>query len=198
MKPEERLQLFQNMADADPDNELAHFSLGKLRCEAGEFAEAEPSLRRALEINPQHSVAHSLLGEALIGQDKKDEAIALLEEGVRLAHERGEFMPRDKMRSLLESLGATPPDLTTSSVEDGGPVDPNAWTCKRCFKANTQLDETPFSSELGQSIHESICDACWQEWIAMSIKVINEYRLNMALPEANEIYDTHMKEFLGL
>ena len=198
MNQEDRIQLFENMADADPDNELAHFSLGKLHCESGEFTKAEPALRRTLEINPRHSVAYALLGEALVGQDRKDEAITVLENGVRLAHERGEFMPRDRMSNLLQSLGTTPPDLTTAGSSDGAPVPPNAWTCKRCFKVNPQLDEAPFSGDLGQHVHESICGSCWREWIAMSIKVINEYRLNMALPESNEIYDNHLREFLGL
>ena len=61
--------------------------------------------------------------------------------------------------------------------------------------AGDQLDETPFSSELGQSIHESICDACWQEWIAMSIKVINEYRLHMGEPEHRRVLEEHAARF---
>ena len=53
-------------------------------------------------------------------------------------------------------------------------------------------------SELGAKIHENICTSCWSEWMAMSIKVINEFRLNLATPEANEIYDQQMREFLGV
>ena len=39
---------------------------------------------------------------------------------------------------------------------------------------------------------------CWKEWMAMSIKVINEFRLNMATPEANDIYESNLREFLGV
>jgi Fe-S cluster biosynthesis and repair protein YggX len=34
--------------------------------------------------------------------------------------------------------------------------------------------------------------------MAMSIKVINEFRLNMATPEANDIYESNLREFLGV
>lgn len=199
MNTADRIDLFKNMAESDPDNELAHFSLGKLYVESGEFAQAESSLRRCLEINAEHSVAHELLGQALLKQEKQDEAVALLQSGIELAHRRGEFMPRDRMRGILESIGVTPPDLRqAATAESDKPVDPNAWTCKRCFGANPQMDEAPFSSELGDKIHENICTSCWSEWMAMSIKVINEFRLNLATPEANEIYDQQMREFLGV
>jgi len=198
MDVEKRIELFRNMADADPDNELAHFSLGKLHCETRSWSDAEASLRRALELNPKHSVAQQLLGEALLGQGKRDEAIRALEDGVRDAHARGEFMPRDKMRAMLEAEGVAPPDLVAAAGPGGAPVEPGAWTCRRCVQARPRLEEAPFQSELGNRIHESICQSCWREWIAMSIKVINEYRLNMAMPEAGEIYDKHLREFLGL
>jgi Fe-S cluster biosynthesis and repair protein YggX len=51
---------------------------------------------------------------------------------------------------------------------------------------------------LGSQVLERICEPCWREWIAMSIKVINEYRLNLASEQGSQIYDAHMKEFLGL
>ena len=64
--------------------------------------------------------------------------------------------------------------------------------------SGVQLDEAPFTSALGKRIHETICEDCWREWMAMSIKVINELRLNPATPEGSRIYDHHMSEFLGL
>ena len=198
MNNEERLQLFRSMAESDPENELAHFSIGKLSAEAGSWPEAELALRRCLEINENHSVALSILGESLLAQDKRDEAVELLGKGIVVAHERGEFMPRDKMRELLKSIGVTPPDLTSSADDDAAPVDPDAWVCRRCFKANPPLEEAPFSNDLGQKVLDGICKSCWSEWIAMSIKVINEFRLNMATPESNQIYDDQLREFLGL
>jgi Fe-S cluster biosynthesis and repair protein YggX len=72
------------------------------------------------------------------------------------------------------------------------------FTCSRCKKQGVRLDEPPFPNKLGAKIHETICTACWQEWMAMSVRVINEYRLNLMSPEASAIYDSSMCEFLGV
>jgi Fe-S cluster biosynthesis and repair protein YggX len=51
---------------------------------------------------------------------------------------------------------------------------------------------------LGKEIYEKICADCWREWIAMGTKVINELRLPLSDPQAQKIFDQHMKEFLNL
>ena len=40
-----RIEQFKNMTEADPENELGHFSLGKAYLDAGQFDEAASSLR---------------------------------------------------------------------------------------------------------------------------------------------------------
>ena len=196
MENDDKIKLFTNMAEADPENELAHFSLGKLHKEAGNYEEAEVALKRCLELTNEHSVARQFLGETLLCLGRKPEAIEFLETSIRMAHDRGEFMPRDAMRELLKDHGIEPPELTES--EDGGAIEEGAFACKRCMKTKAQLAKPPFSGDLGERVHEAICVDCWKEWMAMSIKVINEFQLNMATPEANEIYETNLKEFLGL
>ncbi|MBA21398.1 MAG: hypothetical protein CMJ97_08485 [Planctomycetes bacterium] len=196
MENEDKINLFRNMAEADPSNELAHFSLGKLYKEAGRFEEAETSLKNCLEVNQEHSVARQFLGESLLELGRKPEAIELLEASILMAHERGEFMPRDAMSSLLREHGIEPPDLTEE--EDTEAIEAGAFVCKRCRKARPGLDDAPFSGELGARVQEDICVDCWKEWMAMSVKVINEFRLNMATPEANDIYESNLREFLGV
>ncbi len=44
----------------------------------------------------------------------------------------------------------------------------------------------------------TVCNTCWQEWVGMGTKVINELRLPMYDPVAQETYDKHMVEFLSL
>ena len=73
-----------------------------------------------------------------------------------------------------------------------------AFVCGRCGKSGPKLDEPPFPTELGKEILEKICKSCWQEWFATSIRVVNEYRLDLMQPEAAKIYDQCMCEFLGL
>jgi Fe-S cluster biosynthesis and repair protein YggX len=199
---DDRLAVFQKMAEADPANELAHFSLGKLHLERGDAASAERSLRRALELNPQHAQAHRQLGEALLRQGKRDEAIAVWRAGIPLAHQKGEFQPRNQMQEALRALGVDPPLPQSQPAAVAGPTavkaPPGAWTCRRCSRPNPRMAEAPFLNDLGKRIQETICQSCWREWFAMSIKVINEYRLNLLSPQGNQVYETHMKEFLGI
>lgn len=195
----ERLQVFTKMAEADPSNELAHFSLGKLHFESGDLAPAEKSLRRTLELSPQHAQAHRFLGDTLLKLGRKDEAVAILKAGVQLAHDRGEFQPRNQMQELLRQAGVEPPSpQATAKPPVSSPGAATGFVCRRCGVANPQLTEPPFLNNTGRKIQAEICQSCWREWFAMSIKVINEYRLNLLSPEGNQVYETHMKEFLGL
>ncbi|MBI4600394.1 MAG: Fe(2+)-trafficking protein [Planctomycetes bacterium] len=199
--PAERLAVFQKMADADPTNELAHFSLGKTHLELGDAPAAERSLRRALELNPQHAQAHRFLGEALLKLGRRDEAVDILKRGIQLAHDKGEYQPRNQMQDALRGIGVEPPlpqaAKASGPAADGSPL-PGAWVCRRCSRPNARLAEPPFLNDLGRKIQESICQPCWREWFAMSIKVINEYRLNLLSPQGNQVYEAHMKEFLGI
>ncbi len=67
-----------------------------------------------------------------------------------------------------------------------------------CVKLNEELeglDFVPFPNELGQRIYDNISKQAWQLWINYSVMVINEYRLNLATTEAQEIYDRHLEAF---
>ena len=62
-----------------------------------------------------------------------------------------------------------------------------------------QLTAPPFRDELGQKVYESVCADCWNDWLRnMSIKVINELRLDLSTERGADEYDRHMREYLGL
>ncbi len=201
MDNQARLANLRKMAEADPENELAHFSLGKLYFELGSFDAAEASLRRSLELNPKHSLAHQILGEVLLAHGgQREAAIDILRQGAVLAHEKGELMPRDRMLALLDEQGAERPRLR--AVSGSPPAAPGAsagdFVCRRCNRASLPLKAAPLRGEIGERIVSTICAGCWKEWMLMSVKVINEFRLNLMSPKDSAVYDQHMKEFLGL
>lgn len=70
--------------------------------------------------------------------------------------------------------------------------------CVRCLNDNPALPRPPYNDDLGRRIFESICQTCWSEWMAMQIKVINEYRLSLGDPKAQQILVEQMKAFLNL
>ena len=60
-----------------------------------------------------------------------------------------------------------------------------------CTKLNEELeglDFVPFSNDIGQRIYDNLSKQAWQMWI-------NEYRLNLATTEGQEVYDKHLEEF---
>jgi tetratricopeptide (TPR) repeat protein/uncharacterized membrane protein (DUF441 family) len=86
---------------ARPQNSRAHANLGATLVEAGRPAEAEPYLRRALEIRADYPEAQSGLGVALCMQGRLEEGVSHLERAVAL-----EPSYRDAWRNLGEALGA--------------------------------------------------------------------------------------------
>ncbi|HZL34579.1 MAG TPA: Fe(2+)-trafficking protein [Tepidisphaeraceae bacterium] len=191
-----RIEQFRKMAEADPKNELGHFSLGKALLDAGQFEEARQSFARCLELNPNISKAYQLQATALLNLNRNEEAIKSLTDGALRADERREMMPRNEMVKMLNDLGAPAPAFHQAVPERA--VGEAEVLCQRCNKIGKRLTAAPFRNDTGRQILEKICADCFREWIGMGTKVINELRLPLNDPQAQKMYDQHMLEFLNL
>jgi tetratricopeptide (TPR) repeat protein len=196
----DQIARFRNMAQEDPDNDLAHFRLGQFLMDDGQFGEAAKSFRRTLEITPEFSKVYQLLGECQIKLDRKDEAVEALTKGWTIADDRGDRMPRDAMAKLLQQLGAPIPQKQIAVADDGSPG--TGFRCQRpgCMegKRAVQLAAPPLPDAIGERIQRDICSACWNLWWKdLSIKVINELRLDLSSEGGQSEYDRNMREFLG-
>lgn len=197
MADDKKIEQLKAAVERDPNDELAQFGLGKALLDAGKPEDAGPCLQRVLAINGQNSKAYELLGRAQTQTGHKDLAIQTLTNGFRVAHRRGDIEPMRAMEALLRELGAeipvvaAKPSPATAGAAVGGP-----FTCRRCGGNGPRLPRQPFKGPLGDTVFASVCHSCWQEWVGMGTKVINELRLPMYDPQAQEMYDRHMKEFL--
>jgi tetratricopeptide (TPR) repeat protein len=108
-----RIEQFRKMASDDPDNELGHFSLARAYLDAGMNAEAIGSLETVLRLNPNISKAYQLIGQALLKENRREEAIERLTQGVKVADDRGDVMPRTEMAKMLGELGVAAPEPPT-------------------------------------------------------------------------------------
>jgi Fe-S cluster biosynthesis and repair protein YggX len=70
--------------------------------------------------------------------------------------------------------------------------------CKKCGKQGEPSQNVAYGGKLGEEIKASICNNCWNEWMAQSIKIINELRLNLKDPYSREMLAKSMKDFLNL
>lgn len=198
---QDRIAQFRKMASDDPDNELGHYRLGQLLMEAGQFDEAIASFRRTLELSPQFSKVYQLLGQALLQIGRRDEAVQVLRQGFEVANERGDNMPRDEMKKLLVELGEPEPQPKRAAPVAAG----DGFRCQRpgCFAGSRarQLAAPPLGIDraLAERIMATVCADCWNSWLRdMSIKVINELRLDLSTDRGADEYDRYMREYLGL
>ncbi|MCK6455695.1 MAG: Fe(2+)-trafficking protein [Phycisphaerae bacterium] len=201
MTPDERIAQFKTLVDQNPNDEMAQFSLGSAYFEARRYSDAGPCFQRVLALNPNHSMAILMLGRTQIETGHPDLAKETLTNGYRVAHRRGELKPRNEMGELLQSLGAALPSVDEPRAAAGaiaGKGGEGGFTCSRCGGSGPRLAERPFKGPLGEKVLANVCTACWQEWIRMGTKVINELRLPMYDPAAQEQFDHYMKDFLSL
>ena len=200
----ERIAQWRKMATDNPDNELGHFRLGQFLLEAGQYEEAIASFRRTLELSPQFSKVFQLLGKCLIQLNRKAEAIEVLRQGIAVADQHGDNMPREDMAKMLTELGEQPPaPPSTGRGPLSSGVGPGGFRCSRpgCPSGASarQLARPPMSDETGKMIYDNVCADCWDYWLRnVSVKVINELRLDLSTDRGQETYDQIMKETLGL
>jgi len=148
-------------------------------------------------LNPAIAQVYQLLGSALLKENRKDEAIKRLAAGVEIATARGDVMPKNEMVKMLRDLGAPVPQAALAAAPAAA-VGEGQVLCNRCGKVGKKQFSPPFSNAQGKEIYEKICADCWREWIGMGTKVINELRLPLSDPQAQKIFDQHMREFLNL
>ena len=200
MANDARIEQFRKLTEADPRDELAWMSLGNALLEAGRNQEAAQTFQRLLALNSQLSKGYEQLGRAQIACGDRELAGQTLRNGYLIAHKKGDLMPKNAMEALLKELGAAVPAVgqPVAAGSGGGAAVGGDFACRRCGGPGPRMANRPFKGPLGEKILASVCASCWKEWIGMGTKVINELRLPMFDPQAQEVYDKHMKEFLSL
>lgn len=195
MDIQQRIAQFENMVQADPDNDMAHFSLGGAYNQAGRIDDAAESFMRCIALNKDMSKAYQLAGVAYIAVDKADQAAEILTRGYTVAAARGDLMPGNAMRDLLEQLGKPVPEVETKAP---AVVPVGSFVCKSSGQPGTKMSRPPFRGPIGEWIAENISKETFEVWIGQGTKVINELRLDLSRDEDSETYDEHMREFLGI
>ncbi len=67
--------------------------------------------------------------------------------------------------------------------------------CVKLQKELPGLDEPPWAGELGQRIYDNVSEQAWEMWLDHLRMMMNEYRLNPATAEAQEIIAQQMEKF---
>jgi len=195
----QRIAQFENMTKADPENEMAHFSLGGAYAQAGRFADAAASYLRCVELAPGMSKAYQLAGEALVKGGDKDKAAQVLARGYVVASEAGDFLPKKAIATALEQMGRPVPETASSKAAPAvsGGAAAGGFMC-RTGRPGTKMDRPPFKGRVGAWIGENISKETWSAWIGQGTKVINELRLDLSKEQDGVTYDNAMYDYLGI
>jgi TolB-like protein/DNA-binding winged helix-turn-helix (wHTH) protein/Flp pilus assembly protein TadD len=98
---DQALELSQRIIRQDPLNDGAYFTLATLQSRRGDYANAEVTRRKALEINPTAATFHFWLGYALLAQGRASEALQ------EMRKEDDATIRRDGTMLALDALGRT-------------------------------------------------------------------------------------------
>ena len=126
----------------------------------------------------------------------------MLEEGYRAAARRGDRMPQKAIGEMLAGMGRKVPEVSAAAgaATAGGTPAPQGseFVCRRSGRAGTRMTRAPFKGPVGEWIHTNIAKETFEEWIKQGTKVINELRLDLSREQDEEVYDAHMREYLGI
>ena len=108
----ERIGMFEEVLEIDPDDPVATFGLGKAYVQLGQYEDAVTHLRHATEVQKDFSAAYLDLGKCHEFLGQVPDAMTVYGEGIAVASRKGDLMPLREMerrRKSLEEHGATTP-----------------------------------------------------------------------------------------
>lgn len=98
------LENLETMLARGQDNALVRYGLGGEYIKLKRYDAAVTHLRQAVTHDPAYSAAWKLLGQALTRLDRKNEAIDVYVEGIRVAETRGDMQTAREMSVFLKRL----------------------------------------------------------------------------------------------
>lgn len=102
----ERIGMFHEVLEIDPDDAVATFGLGKAYIQLNAFDEALPHLEQAVKLQPDYSAAWLDLGKCHEFLGHTGAALAAYREGIRAASKKGDLMPMREMERRMKELEA--------------------------------------------------------------------------------------------
>jgi Fe-S cluster biosynthesis and repair protein YggX len=88
--------------------------------------------------------------------------------------------------------------MASENITGGGPASPapRKVFCVKLQQELDGLDEIPFEGHpLGQKIYDNVSKQAWKMWVEQMKMIMNEYRLNLANPDAQEFLLAQMDRY---
>ena len=95
---------FEKMLAQGQDNAMLRYTLGNAYFNEQQYPSAITHLRKALEHDPEYSVAWKILGKALVANGEENEAIEVYRKGLEVAAKKGDKQAEKEMQVFLKRL----------------------------------------------------------------------------------------------
>lgn len=82
-----------------------------------------------------------------------------------------------------------------ASTPANPPPGPRMVKCAKLQRELPGLKFKPYNNALGQRIYESVSEQAWKMWTDYAKILLNEYRLNLATPEAQKFLFEQCENF---
>lgn len=99
-----RIAALEKLLDGPRDSALLRYSLGNEWLHVGNPERAADCLHGAIQMDRQYSAAWKLLGKALAGAGRIDEALEAYAQGINVAEEKGDVQAAREMRAFARRL----------------------------------------------------------------------------------------------
>ena len=99
-----KIDQVRKMLAVEPNDLLLNYALAMELLSAGQNDEALAQFDRVIAIDPAYSAAYMQKAKALINLTRHDDARSVLQAGIKVALDRGDFHAKDKMEELLRAV----------------------------------------------------------------------------------------------
>ncbi len=90
---------------ANPEDSFARYGLAQEYSNSGQIDQAVKEFKTLLEKNPDYTAAYFMAAQALVKDERTDEAKRMLVDGVSSARRTGNTHAQSEMTAMLEELG---------------------------------------------------------------------------------------------
>jgi predicted Zn-dependent protease len=99
-----RVEQLKAILAQDPGNQLTRYALGMEYSGAGEVDAAVAEFKQLVRANPDYANAYFMAAQALAGAERREEARALLKDGIAAAQRSGNQHAQTEMQQMLDDI----------------------------------------------------------------------------------------------
>ena len=88
----------------DPNNAFARYGLAMEYSNSGEIEQALGEFKKLLSANPDYAAGYFMAAQTLMKSDRRDEAKAMLENGIVAAQRKGDSHAASEMQGMLAEI----------------------------------------------------------------------------------------------